>query len=545
MRSRDSWFPGPLLVIMLVASAVILPFSWLGIPSGHDFEFHLNSWMEVAGQWGHGHLHSCWSAAAHYGYGEPRFVFYPPASWMLGAALGTLLPWVAVPAAFVWIALTLSGCSMFLLARRWLGRQDAAFAAALYITNPYFILLVYWRSAFAELLAGALLPGLLMYVLRAPEDGRRVLLPLGIVVAAAWLTNAPAAVMLCYSLALLSVVVAVAERSPRVLILSAGAVSLGAALAAFYLVPAVYEQKWVNISQVLAPGLRPEVSFLFSTIGNPDHNRFNLLVSLVAAAEIAVLALAALRSRSWRKRSPRLWWTTVVWAGTAAVLMLPVTAFFWQYLPELRFLQFPWRWLLCLNLPLALLVTMAWRRWLTRVCAWVTILVVLSFACHRVQAPWWEQPADIAKMITAQRSGAGYEGTDEYTPVYADVDDARLDAALVTLQNGAAAQFRVLQWDAEAKLFIVQNTEPTRLLLRLFNYPAWHVTVNGAVVEAETQDDTGQMMIPVPAGTNQVRVTFTKTPDRKAGEIISGATVGLLAGFFLLDRRRRSVLRTP
>ena len=41
---------------------------------------------------------------------------------------------------------------MFLLARRFMPRRDATFAAALYTANPYHIVSVYWRSAFAELL---------------------------------------------------------------------------------------------------------------------------------------------------------------------------------------------------------------------------------------------------------------------------------------------------------------------------------------------------------------------------------------------------------
>jgi len=528
---------------MLSASAVIVPFLWLGIPSGHDFEFHLNSWMEVAHQWQHGVVYPHWAATAQYGYGEPRFIFYPPASWMLGAILGTLLPWVAVPAAYVWIALTLSGSSMFVLAQRWFSRRDAMFAAAFYTANPYFILLVYWRSAYAELLAGALVPLLLMYVLRASEPGRSVILPLGLVVAAAWLTNAPAAVMLCYSLALLSIVVAITQRSTQVFILSIAATLLGAALAAFFLIPAAYEQKWVNIGQVLAPGLRPQDNFLFTAIADSDHNRFNLLISLVATVEIAAVAFAALRSRGWRNPTPRLWWAAVVWAGVAALLMFPFTGFLWRYLPELRFLQLPWRWLLCLSLALAVLVTAAWRRWWMRGLLCAGLLGTLIFLWHNLQPPWWERSEDIAKMMTAQRS-AGYEGTDEYTPAFADVYDTRLDAPLVTAEDGAAVQARVLRWDVESKFLVVENVRPTRLLLRLFNYPAWKVTVNRKVVDAETQDNTGEMIIPVPSGTNQVRVTFTRTPDRTAGEIVSAATAAVLGGFLLRRRRRRGALRT-
>jgi len=544
LQPRSSWFPGPVLVVLLSAGMVIAPFLWLGIPSGHDFEFHLNSWMEVANQWRPGGVYPHWAAAAQLGYGEPRFIFYPPVSWMLGAALGKLLPWVAVPATYLWIALTLSGCSMFVLARRWLSRWDALFAAALYTANPYFIVLVYWRSAFAELLAGALMPLLLMYLLRAPEEGRRVIVPLGLIVAAAWLTNAPAAVMLCYSVVVLSVVVATTQRSTRVFMLSLAALLLGAALAAFFLIPAAYEQKWVNIEQVLAPGLRPQDNFLFTNIADPDHNRFNLLVSVVATVEIAVVTLAAVRSRNWRIRTPHLWWTAVIWAGVAGLLMFPFTGFFWRHIPELRFLQFPWRWLLCLNLPLAVLVTTAWRRWWMRALVCAALLAALSFVWYNVQAPWWEKPEDIGKMLSAQQSGAGYEGTDEYTPAFADVYDVRPDAPLVISEDGTALRVRILQWKAESKLFVVENPRPTRLLLRLFNYPAWQVTVNGGAVEAETQDNTGQMIIPVLAGTNQVRFTFTKTLDRKAGEIISGVTAVLWAGFILLGRRRRGALRT-
>src|SRR5437868_5618872 len=220
----SSLFPFPALVIAAAAFAVVVPMLFLGVPSGHDFEFHLDSWIEVLGQWRQGILYPRWAEMAHYGYGEARFIFYPPASWLLGALLGAVLPWKVVPGIFNWIALTAAGWSMFLLARRWLGSADAMFAAALYAANPYHIVIVYWRSAFAELLASVLLPLLLLFVLRSAEEGRRMIVPLALVITAAWLTNAPSAVMGNYSLALLVLVVAIVRRSPRVLLYGAAAV---------------------------------------------------------------------------------------------------------------------------------------------------------------------------------------------------------------------------------------------------------------------------------------------------------------------------------
>src|SRR5207249_11832407 len=130
-----------------------------------------------------------------------------------------------------------------------------------------------------------------------PDTRLRAVIPVGLLVAVAWLINAPSAGMINYSLAFLIAVVAILRRSPQVLLYGAAAAILGAGLAGFYIVPAAYEQKWVAITQVLAPGVRPQDNFLFTILEDTDHNRSNILVSLVAAAQIVMLAGAALLSR--------------------------------------------------------------------------------------------------------------------------------------------------------------------------------------------------------------------------------------------------------
>ena len=203
----------PLLAIAAAAFAVEVPFFFFGTPSGHDVEFHLYSWLEVLAQWKQGIFFPRWASLAHFGYGEPRFIFYPPASWTLGALLSSIFPWAIVSSVYIWLVLVAAGVSMFVLARRWLDRRDAIFAAVLYAVNPYHLVIVYWRSAFAELLASCLVPLLLLLVLKAADEGWRVLAPLSLVLAAAWLTNAPAAVMIHYSLALLVLILAWQRRS--------------------------------------------------------------------------------------------------------------------------------------------------------------------------------------------------------------------------------------------------------------------------------------------------------------------------------------------
>ncbi len=513
---------GPLASIAAAAFAVELPFFFLGTPSGHDVEFHLYSWLEVLSQWKHGTIYPRWAGLAHFAYGEPRFIFYPPASWTLGALLSAIFPWIVVSDIYIWLVLVAAGASMFLLARQWLDRRDATFAAVLYAVNPYHLVIVYWRSAFAELLASSLLPLLLLLLLRTAEKGRRTTIFLAFILAASWLVNAPAAVMIHYSLALLIVVIAWLRRSPRVVLEGFVAVVLGATLAAFYLLPAVYEQKWVNIAQAVSAGSRPLDNFLFVHTTDADHDAFNRVISWVALAEVAVTIAAAWAARRWRSRGSELWYLLAGWAAVCVLLMLSISNPVWNVLPKLRFMQFPWRWMLCLGIPLTMLTTLGVRRWWTRAAVYFAMLAVVAFGWQHFQAPWWDNKADLREMQDNMAAdGGGYEGVDEYTPIGADPSAVDKDARRVTVDGPAHAAIRVADWSAERKQFTAEMSAPDELVLHLFNYPAWRVEVNGRAVQASSREGTGQMLIPVEAGENRVQIIFIRTWDRTVGAWIS------------------------
>jgi len=127
-------------------------------------------------------------------------------------------------------------------------------------------------------------------------------------------------------------------------------------------------------------------------------------------------------------------------------------------------------------------------------------------------------------------SVAGYEGTDEYTPVGADPSSVDEDARRVTVDGSAHATIHISRWDPEIKLFTAEMSAPDNLALRLFNYPAWRVDVNGSEVHSGNREATGQMLVPVEAGANQVQVTFIRTWDRSAGGWISALALVLVLG---------------
>ncbi len=599
-------------IIPLAALIAVAPLLVYGYSCGHDFDFHILNWIEVAAQWRQGILYPHWAVSPAFGAGEPRFIFYPPLSWMLGAILGLALPWNATPAAYTLLALLGCGLCMYRLAREWLAPAAALFAAIVYIVNPYMLFVAYERTAYAELLGAAWLPLLLLGILR-----RKVTIPgIAIPVALLWLTNAPAAVMGCYALALLAFLRLIGlyladkslalkysqlkasaqnakhanERPQDFAWKAIAGTLLGLALAAVYIVPAAHERRWVWIEMAMAPGMRIRDGFLFGHTVDADHDRVLWTASWIAVMLLAIVFFAAVTLYLRNKRVSGGWsraaWETsgkaikgepvppsratlislCALALTILLLQLPISAPIWNHSPELGFLQFPWRWLAVLSVVAALLTGLAFRS--TAIGRKLPLATVLLLPIAVVPSAYlyFHQACNVEDSIGAQMqvfsSGAGSEATDEYTPVTADNDaltqktrefmladspDSLLRQSGVEgdpageqsgQQPGGAV--RLQRKSAEQLSLAVRSDRVQFLILRLRDYPAWRVRLNGSLVTNRPQRGDGLMAIPVPMGKSDIQIRYVHTLDERLGEIITGVALLVLA--VLLLGRRRTVL---
>jgi hypothetical protein len=578
---RWSGFIGP-AIILLAAAAAVAPQLLRGNSCGHDFDFHLVSWFDCLNSWRHGILYPRWTSSANYGAGEPRFIFYPPLTWMLGAALGAVLPWTLVPIALTFLILAATGLATRALARQAFSDGAATLAGCVALFSGYTLFTAYERSAFAELTGSFWIPLLLLFALRDRHpseklirrvfDGSTALLAL--VVAGAWLSNAPLGVMASYLLAAVAMAAALLDKSWAPVLRAFTATAVGIGLAAIYLIPAAWEQRWADIHQATDdPGLRIENSWLFGRHADPSlalHDQELWRVSIIAVVMIA-LALAGLLVSRLRNTLPAklCWWFPLALIPQVVLfLQLRISLPVWDLLPKLRFLQFPWRWLVVLEAPMAIFIASAiWpaRRWRRVVVAAVCALVFLatSVAAGKLFFQVCDDEDNVLAMAEVYRTGAGFEGTGEYEPPGADnsllaiglpqaclagdpttelgvrADESDEDSAPVwqAAQGSCDATFDAAGSQPQHLRIAAVAPHAGFLILRMRGYPAWRVQVNGQPVANLPRRDDALMVVPVPQGSVNLTVDLTTTPDVIAGRWISALAALLFTVLCLLERK--------
>jgi len=562
-----------ILIAALIATA---PRLLRGVSCGHDFNFHLLSWMEVQKNWSEGVHYPHWAQTPNWGAGEARFIFYPPATWILGAALGYLTNWQVVPGIFTFLCLAVTGLTTRALARKILPGSSATLAGMLATATPYALFTGYERTAFSELAAAALIPLLLLFALRqASPDGKRVLdsstAPLAIVLTACWLTNAPAGVMASYLLALVALATAVLHRSWWPILRALVAVLIGIPLASFYLIPAAYEQRWIAIQQVLDVGMRVSDSWLFAHHNSPDlvfHDQVLHTASIIVVITIALSLIglgASLLRRKLPKTSRNIWIPLALLIPVVFLLQFSISSPLWQ-LPRLQFLQFPWRWLMVLNAPFgiflaATLPVSSRRARALSLAAVFGIVVIFAAAATHFFFQVCDDEDNVPNQLQIFQDGTGVEGTDEYGPLGSDnslvaaglpqgclvtdatqelgVGDKDTDPVWYPEQGSCDDTYSASIWQNEHQHFQIDSDHQGFVVIRLRRYPAWTITVNEKPVDLKAVPlrEDGLLVVPVDAGQSSIDIRWTTTGDVRWGRWVSLFAFLLLIGLWIIERR--------
>src|SRR5262249_50691725 len=214
---------------------------------------------------------------------------------------------------------------------------------------------VYTRGALAETWTFAWMPLVLAAVDKVPKRSRYSIIALALSYAALVLTHLPTTLIFSLIPLAYALYFAPENQRRRSVLLTAAGMSLGAGLAAIYLIPALSMQEFIfHTTQGIGGHYYFGNWFLFTRVywtGWTAQYFYAALGSLL----LGFLAFATLRfgSRGMWQKQARFWFATTV---CAFLMMTPVSKPVWQLITTLQKVQFPFRFNTVLTLAVASLM---------------------------------------------------------------------------------------------------------------------------------------------------------------------------------------------
>jgi hypothetical protein len=516
----------PILALLMLTVPAILALLPDGTVSGFDIQYHTIAMAQfdqaiIRGEW-----LPRWAPDMAAGYGYPNFIFYPPLTYYVGLISTASGNMYANALDFViGVALVGSSVSMYALATYLWGRLSGMVAAVAYVYAPYHLVVAYVKGAVPELLALALWPACILFLIRSARTPGLINPTLfGVFMALTLATNSLSSLLLAGMCLLYVTVHFIATRDrtfpPRAL---AGFV-FGLALSAYYWLPAIAETGNVQIWQMTAGYFR--YADHFATLGQliyspwgyaPSSFPHEFSLMLGGLQLLAVVCAAAML----RKRSSVEHWFLVVLVVVCCAMTLPISTVVWALLKPIQILQFPWKFLAPAMLGASLLVGWVVSKATCRHAMWLApILIITAIGLDASHAKPWQtiwrelgfgQPEHIRPWTFDVIGGDITHLYTSYLPKAAKIPAA---------PRSVAAQGEGFTINGNDKDFTARSPHGGALTLQTFYYPGWQVFVDCRPVPV-TISPYGLMQIQVPAGSHAIEARFGATPLRRAAAATS------------------------
>jgi hypothetical protein len=545
MKNKHHWLTlfVSLFIVWLFSRSLLRPDFFLI----HDYT-HPVRLAEMFRSLSAGQLPPTWSQNLGFGYGMPLFLFYGPLPYLVGCLF--MLFGASPLQSTQWLFVLSSAVAFFgafTLARRW-GKAAAFTAGTLLVSAPYRAVDIFVRGALNEVVAIGILPWILHFSLKIrEEDSWKPVVGLAIAVAALVLTHNLTAL---FSLPLIGIFLAIVyvgagSTWKQWLRLLAGGL-WGIALSLFYALPSFVEKNATSIDSILSGYFDYHLHFLYirqlfftrwgyggSEYGPNDGISFHLGWTAIILAVLAVLFTIAkvLRHRQsfledflswtklWKRHAPLRFWAVL---GGSLVLALSLfltlnhSAFIWESVPLLNFVQFPWRILGVSIVFLSLLggITMSHVRPAPVRYFATFIVLIFLFAQARFYKPQEFLPANDGHFSTDPAEIRG--NVSSVLPDYIPKDFNQGLQPLDPLERITFSSNDPIRWemnDPHQLLAFSDRPLPTTVRWNIAHFPGWKYFVNGAQVQPEMTPD-GTMSFVSGEAVQSVGAQFQMTPLR-------------------------------
>ncbi len=316
----------------------------------------------------------------------------------------------------------------------------------------------------------------------------------------------------------------------------------GLGLAAFYLLPAIYEQRFVHIEySTLLPEFDYRNTFLFFPnrdliAANPFQAKtIGLLQSITLVQGLWILFSLGLRAMN-RKEPGQVPLRELGFALGVAVgcifLMSRWSIWIWEAVPGLPRVQFSTRWLSIYSLVSVLLISGGFRT--SSSPTWAKTGVRLGYlgvagasAVFSMLIVW---RSCFLEQKYEELAVAHAYNAPEYNPKSMVDWKQRVmhpkDPPASLLEG--SGDVSIERWTSEDRRIVIDARTPSWLKMRLYPYPGWTMRVDGQRVAAGPEALDGAMTVRVPEGRHEVSLQFQNTWWRTGAMVISILAAGMM-----------------
>ena len=474
-------------------------------------------------------------------------LYYPPLSFYVAAGFsivtGNTLQAIALSC---WLALTVSGLTMYAFSRSLISGGMSFAAAALYMTAPYHLLDLYQGSTVSEFWTFAWLPLLFAAVHRVsvvPSLQAVAYVALGYALLV--LTHVPVAFLTTLTLPIYALLL---TRNPRALLSITAGLALGAGIGAVFLIPVLFETGYVKLffkfdyrDYFLFERVR---AALTSTRFPADASllSYSLDVDLVGVGLLALFLVSSLFIwMEWRSHKPGSFRTRsclAIWIVTAFSILMTtrLTAPIWQITPGLSYLFFPYRWMVVASVGTCFLTSLSvWllmrggKRRILKIAA-LAVVVAMSLAISALTI--WRAPVSTDGFA----GGLARRDTREYRPKWWDGRPRNEQWQSGAFVESGDAQVRAIDDSGIEQSYSVSAGSESVIDLRPLYFPGWIARMDGKEREIAPSSD-GNIQLLVGPGEHTLTLSFEDTRPRAVGKIVSAVSLLVFLGLLCAARR--------
>ena len=501
-----------------------------------------------------------WVPDMGYQYGYPQFNYYGPLPFYTGGILNLLGVQIIDTVKLLFIlGFVLSAVAMFIFLRAFLDEKAAFFGSILYTYAPYKAAEVYVRGSLSEFLTFIFLPLLFWSTwqfikLKKSKYLVWFSLTLSFLLTTHNLTSLIFLPILGVWILLLTFQSSGWKALLKALLKIALATLLGLGLSAFYLLPAIFESRFVHL-ETLIGGYFDYRQHFVSLYQLFISNYFGYGSSVFGLADEVTLstgplhwilaALAVVLSFVLYKKYKKL--VSLIWVLAAVELVVlfmihQKSSFIWQNLGFLIWLQFPWRFLIDSVFLLSILGACAifllskinWK--LAMGVGLIAIVLVMAWHGSFFRPKSWLNITDSDKF-----SGQSWEkqltiSIFDYLPIFAKLPPNKKAPILPEVLVGEA-DFKNYQKGSNFQKGEVEVKEDAVMRAPIFDFPGMTVLANGQLIPHKHDDCRnleyclGLVTFSLPVGNYNFEIKLQDTPIRQLGNIIS---IGSLFSLYFL-----------